>query len=294
MRILDKRGHVFGTMTPLKGLSWVYDEIYLNCHNSDEVWCEFMEWADNPYLSQREVAEMSETLSAEALDSRRYGRFTSFGGLVYPEFSEVNVIEPFSVPVEWQDKLSIDPGLNNPLSCHWYARDYDGNVYVVAEHYEAKRDIAYHADKIWQISNSLNWKRDKFGSISALMDSAANQRTLNGLRSVAELFSDYKIAVNTRVNKDLFTGINKVKALLKPLNSPPKLYVFSCCVNMIREIKGYFWGSGDSPIKRDDHAMDELRYYVCSLTDADEPKKEKSVIQRDKERLYKRLVRRNL
>lgn len=42
MRILDKGGHVFGTMTPLKGLSWVYDEIYLNSHNSAEVWCEFM------------------------------------------------------------------------------------------------------------------------------------------------------------------------------------------------------------------------------------------------------------
>ena len=34
---------------------------------------------------------------------------------------------------------------------------------------------------------------------------------------------------------------------------------------MIREIKGYKWGDGDSPVKRDDHAMDELRYYVMTL-----------------------------
>ena len=285
MRILDKQGHLFGTMTPLKGLTWVYDEIYLNKHNSKEVWCEFMEWSDNPYLNQSEVEAMSDSLSAEMLESRRYGRFTASNGLVYPEFSELNVIEPFDVPESWQDGISIDPGLNNPLSCHFYARDFDGNIYVIAEHYEAKRDVAYHAEKIKEICSRLNWKKDRFNRISALMDSAANQHTLSGQKSVAELFSEQGITVNTRVNKNLYTGINKVKALLKPLNSPPHLYIFSSCVNMIREIKGYFWGSGDTPIKRDDHAMDDLRYYVCSLSEKQEEKSVKTVIQQDKERL---------
>ena len=291
MRILDREGHVFGTMTPLKGLTWVYDEIYLNSHNSPDVWCEFMEWSDNPYLSQKEVQQMSESMSSEMLESRRYGRFTSGSGLVYPEFSEENVIEPFDVPPDWYDGISIDPGLNNPLSCHFYARDFDGNVYVIAEHYEAKRDVAYHAAKIKEICAALNWKTDKFGAITALMDSAANQRTLNGQRSVAELFYEQGITVNTRVNKSVYTGINKVKAMLKPLNSPPKLYIFSSCINMIREIKGYFWGNGDMPVKRDDHAMDELRYYVCSLSEIQPEKPQKSVIQLDKERLSRKLHR---
>ncbi|MCM1194869.1 MAG: terminase family protein [Firmicutes bacterium] len=290
MRILDRRGHMFGTMTPLKGLSWVYDEIYLNCHNSKEVWCEFMEWSDNPYLSSEEVASMSESMSKDMLESRRYGRFSSGSGLVYGEFSDANVIEPFDVPVEWQDTLSIDPGLRNPLSCHWYCRDYDGNVYVVAEHYEADRDVAYHAKRIQEISDRLNWKRDKCGNIEALMDSAANQRTLNGRKSVAELFYDNGISVNTRVNKSLYTGINKVKAMLKPIGKPPRLYVFSCCVNMIREFKSYFWGNDDAPVKRDDHAMDELRYYVCNYEEKT-LKRVKSWVEEDKERLMKKLKR---
>lgn len=290
MRILDRRGHLFGTMTPLKGLSWVYDEIYLNRHNSKEVWHIFMEWADNPYLSADEVREMTASMSDDMLESRRYGRFTSGCGLVYPEFSEVNVVQPFDVPCEWQDVLSIDPGLNNPLSCHWYARDFDNNVYVVAEHYEAERSVAYHAQKIREISTRLNWKSDKLGRFEALCDSAANQRTLNGEKSVAELFYDNGIVVNTRVNKSVYAGINKVKAMLKPLNGPPKLYVFASCVNMIREFKGYLWGSGDSPVKRDDHAMDELRYYVSSLTET-RPQEEKTWVQQDKEKLYRRLRR---
>ncbi len=290
MRILDRRGHIFGTMTPLKGLTWVYDEIYLNSHNDREVWCEFMEWADNPYLSADEVDAMSKSMSADMLDSRRYGHFASSCGLVYGEFSDLNVIPPFDVPAEWQDTLSIDPGLNNPLSCHWYARDFDGNVYVVAEHYQAGRDIAYHAAKIKEISTLLNWKTDKFGRTEALIDSAANQRTLNGVKSVAELFCEYGILVNARVNKNLYVGINKVKSLLKPLNGKPKLFVFSNCVNMIREFKSYFWGDNDSPVKRDDHAMDELRYYIVSLTEKVE-KPVKTWVEADKEKLYRKLKR---
>lgn len=289
MRILDRNGHIFGTMTPLKGLSWVYDEIYLNRRNSKEIWYEFMEWSDNPYLDPTEVEQMSDSLSQEALESRRYGRFTQSNGLVYPEFGDANVIEPFDVPIAWQDEISVDPGLNNPLSAHWYARDFDGNVYVVAEHYEAKRDVAYHAEKIKQISERLGWKKDKFGCLSVLMDSAANQRTLNGQRSVAELFAEQGITVNTRVDKGVYSGINRVKALLKPLNGPPKLYIFSCCVNMLREIKGYFWGSGDAPVKRNDHAMDELRYYVCNLSERQLSPPPKSWVQADKERLMRRL-----
>lgn len=290
MRVLDRQGHVFGTMTPLKGLSWVYDEIYLNCHNNKEVWCEFMEWADNPYLNPAEVEQMTRSMSKDMLDSRRYGKFTSGSGLVYGEFSEVNVVEPFDVPSDWQDTLSIDPGLNNPLSCHWYCRDSDGNVYVVAEHYQADKGVAYHAERIREISDRLNWKRDKRGNIEAICDSAANQRTLGSEKSVTELFADNGIMLNTRVNKSVYAGINKVKALLKPLNGPPKLYVFASCVNMIREFKGYLWGGSDSPVKRDDHAMDELRYYVCSLTEQSNSP-DKTWVQRDKERLSRALMR---
>ena len=140
MRVLDKSGDIFGTMTPLKGLTFVYDEIYLNERNSKDVWYEFMEWADNPFLDPKEVNALTESLSVDVLESRRYGRFTDGAGLVYPEFDEnVHVIDPFPVPKEWQDAISIDPGLNNPLSAHWYAVDYDGTVYVIAEHYEEEK-----------------------------------------------------------------------------------------------------------------------------------------------------------
>jgi len=282
MRVFDKRGHIFGTMTPLKGLSWVYDEIYLNKNNNPEVWYITMEWADNPFLSKEEIKLLSSSMSPEQLEARCFGRFCAASGLVYPEFDpQVHVIDPFPVPKEWQDNISIDPGLNNPLSCHWYAVDFDGNVYVVAEHYEAGRDIFYHSQKIKEISDRLGWKRDSGGRLCALIDSAAGQRTLASQKSVCELFRECGINVNPRVNKDLFSGISRVKSYLKSADGRTRLYIFKNCVNMIREFKGYFWGEGDVPKKGDDHALDELRYYIMSRPEPPKMPERLTVIQRD-------------
>lgn len=272
MRILDKKGDIFGTMTPLKGLTFIYKRIFLNENGDDRVWYIFMEWADNPYLDPDEIQTLSQSLSKTQLESRRYGRFCENKGLVYEEFDErKTVITPFEVPKEWFECLSIDPGLNNPLSCHWYAVDGDGNIYVIAEHYEAGKDILYHCQKIKEICRALGWKTDSFGRYRALIDSAANQRTLSGIKSVAELFCENGIQVDTSVDKDLFTGISRVKQFLRRDNGTPDLFIFDNCVNLIREIKGYWWGEGDAPKKKDDHALDELRYFVMSRPAPSQP-----------------------
>lgn len=294
MRVLDRCGEIYGTMTPLKGLTWVYNTIYLNEGNDEEVWCEFMEWADNPYLSQNEIKSLTATLSQSELEARRYGKFINSGGQVYSEFDEsVNVIEPFNVPQEWYDNISIDPGLNNPLSAHWYAVDYDNNIYVIAEHYETNQTVEYHANKIKEICKRLNWHTASNGMYSALIDSAANQRTLSSPKNVCELFYDNGILVNPKVNKDLYSGINRVKSYLKNSNGMSKLFIFKNCPNMIREIKGYFWGNNDAPIKKDDHAMDELRYYIMSRPENQPPQKQKTLVQKDKERLMRKLKYKN-
>lgn len=295
MRVFDKKGDIFGTMTPLKGLTWVYNEIYLNENNNKEVWYEQIEWKDNPYLSKDEISLLSQTLSKEELEARQFGKFVNSQGLVYSEFDEnVNVIEPFDLPKEWQDNISIDPGLNNPLSAHWYAKDFDGNIYVVEEHFEAKRSIEYHAQKIKEKSKKLGWKKSSNGMYSALIDSAANQRTLASEKNVVELFYENGILTNPRVNKDLFSGISVVKRYLKSSDGKSRLFIFKNCVNLIREIKAYWWGGGDNPIKKDDHCLDELRYYLMSINDNFTPKREnKNDIQKEKDRLIRLIRRRN-
>ena len=291
MRVFDRAGDVFATMTPLLGLTFVYDKIYLNKNNDPETWCEFMSWEDNPFLPKNEIKRLEQNLDESELESRRNGKFADRNvGLVYSEFDpSVHIIPPFRVPEDWQAGISIDPGLNNPLSCHFYCVDFDGNVYVVAEHYEAGKNIDYHAARILEIAGSLNWKRGFSGRLETLIDSAALQKTLASPKSVAELFYEKGIATNTRVDKDVFSGINRVKSLLRGTDGKTHLFVFESCVNMIREFKTYKWGAGDSPIKKDDHAMDELRYFVMSRPEPAEPKNtESNRLMRMKERLIRK------
>ncbi len=292
MRVMDRKGEIWGTMTPLKGRTWVYDEIYMNKRNNPEVWYVTMEWADNPYLDPDEIALLTNAFDKESVESRRYGKFGEEGGLVYPEFDEsVHVVDPFPVPVEWYDNISIDPGLHNPLSCHFYAVDYDGNVYVIAEHYERERDVDYHAARIKQIADELNWHRDAKGRLKCIIDSAASQRTLSSLKSVADLFYEKGILCDTSVNKDLWSGIAEVKSRFK--SRPPSIVIFRNCVNMIREIKGYYWGNGDAPVKADDHAMDELRYYLMSRPRAHpSPRRSETVQEKYKNKLIRQVGRR--
>lgn len=288
MRLLDKKGDLFGTMTPLKGLTFIYYEIFLNEKCDPEVWYTQMEWADNPYLDEGEIKLFESTLSKESLETRKYGRFHSSTGLVYTEFNEnIHIIDPFSVPKDWQDNISIDPGLNNPLSCHFYAVDFDNTVYVIAEHYESGQPVSYHAEKIRKMAEQLDWKRGAGGYLNALIDSAASQRTLASTKSVAELFYEEGISVNTKVNKDLWSGIARVKEYFQ--STPPRIYIFKNCTNLIRELKGYWWGEGDTPKKRDDHALDELRYYLMTKPNNPAPVKDKGLIFKDKNKKMRAL-----
>lgn len=290
MRVLDRCGDIFGTMTPLKGLSWVYEDIYLNKGMNKEVWHISMEWADNPYLSVDEVELLSATMDEDSLQSRRYGRFAASYGVVYSEFDpQKHIIEPFDIPFDWKDGIAIDPGLNNPLACLFFAIDYDGRVFVVGEHYAAGQGIDFHAEKIEALANELDWPRDAQGRLCALIDSAARQKTLASERSVCDLFYDKNILVNYKVDKNVFAGISRIKNYL----ASGKLFIFENCTNLIKEIKTYRWGKEDLPIKKDDHALDALRYYIMSKPAATKlPTPIPTEVERDKNRLIRAKERR--
>lgn len=281
MRIIDTRGDIWGTMTPLMGLTWVYDSIYINEIQDPEIQYWMMEWSDNPYLSSDEIKQLEVTMTEEDREARQYGKFVALSGLIYKEFREdIHVIDPFEIPTEWYDNISIDPGLDAPLSCHFYACDGDGNVYVIEEHYMAGHDVEWHSKKIWEIAKNLKWPTTKSGKLQALIDSAASAKTLAAEQSVVDLFLEQKIRCDTKVDKDVWAGIQRVKQFLKLREhtqketwpkGKPKLFIFRTCPMLIKEIKSYRWkpptkqnDSPEAPIKKSDHAMDELRYYIMS------------------------------
>jgi len=313
MRVIDRAGDIWGTMTPLRGMTWVHGEIYQNKNSDPEIWHQRMTWADNPFLKPSEIKRLEKTLDETTRQTRRDGLFASGGGLVYPEFDEsLHVIPPFEISPSRFDRIAIDPGLVNPLSAHWYAVDDEGCVYVIAEHYQAGWTVERHASHILKRCAEMGWPHDNKGRVRALFDPAVNQKTLAGERSAADLFLRHGILPETKVCKDRWAGIQKVREYLIPRETfdttawprgKPRLLIFANCVNMIKEMRGYRYGSENSglevPVKRDDHAMDELRYYIMARSeggtslDKNATCEAKSMAELDFERLARRAKKNN-
>ena len=72
--------------------------------------------------------------------------------------------------------------------------------------------------------------------------------------------SERGILVNPNVEKDMFSGIARVKSYLNRKNGLPNIYIFENCPHLISELKGHYWGSGDLP-------ADEKREFVSELVD---------------------------
>lgn len=257
LRTLDKEGScIWGTMTPLKGKSWVYERLFLN--EGEDINCMFMSWEDNPYLPPAEVKKMQGALSAAVLESRKYGRFMEGTGMVFSEFTDENVIDPFDLDRTWYTCISIDPGFTNPCAVLWIAVDHDDNIYVVDDYSVAEQTVEQHAQAIKKTNAELGFEN------CALIDSAALQKTLGSAESVVEQFERCGIRVDTKVNKEVFGGIMRMKSLFCNANGVRKLFVFRTCVNLIKELRTYWWGRNEKPIKKNDHCIDALRYFVST------------------------------
>jgi len=280
LRTLDKGGIVWGTMTPLKGKTWLHDRIYLNqdVHKIIQ-----MSWDDNTYLNESEKNKMERNLSADVLESRKFGRFQEGGGVVFSELSDVNVINPIKLDDErYVTIMGIDPGYTAPTGAVWVKTD--GEVYfVVGDYSESEKTVEEHA-------LNLKSKFALFGTPSEVfIDSAATQKSLaSGDTTVALQFNRHGINVNTHVKKCVGEGVHHIKSLLRNVQGERRLFIFRTCQTLLREMRGYYWGEGEAPVKKDDHCLDALRYVLMSHAKALRKNPRASPIAEKKQELLKR------
>ena len=67
-----------------------------------------------------------------------------------------------------------------------------------------------------------------------------------------------------KADNDVLKGINYVCNALKE----EKIFFFPCCESTVREFSVYRWDDGvkrDAPKKENDHAMDDIRYFVATV-----------------------------
>ncbi len=121
--------YLWMTMTPIKGLTWVYDTIYLNTKNTD-IFVSTASWDDNPFLTADQKAKMAARLTQSELKVRREGKFMRQVGLVASWFDRsVHVMEMDEVP-EGDMYFAVDFGFSNPCAGLWVSVDNNENVWV--------------------------------------------------------------------------------------------------------------------------------------------------------------------
>jgi hypothetical protein len=116
-------------MTAIKGMTWVYNEIYLNTSNPD-IFVSEAGWDDNPWLTEEQKAQMARGLSAQTLKVRREGKFVKQVGLVCPWFSRsVHIVDIKELPLG-ETLSGGDFGFSAPTAWLWVRIDREFNWWV--------------------------------------------------------------------------------------------------------------------------------------------------------------------
>ena len=168
MRLLDRGGRTILTLTPVNGMTWVYDEIYLK-KNDPAIDVITVSTYENPHIDPAEIKILADNMTEDEKRIRLNGEFISLQGLVYKDFTDGPplVIPPFSIPDGWTNYIGIDPHLRTPTAVLFAACDREGDLYCY--------DEIFSDDLISGISEQINKKVPFEKKFSVVIDPSSGQ-----------------------------------------------------------------------------------------------------------------------
>lgn len=278
---------IIATTNP-NGHSWLYRYWIKKDFSNERARNNFVAFhapsTENTHLPDGYVDSMLDSWSDERIKREVMGSWDAFQGQVYTEFERSkHVIKPFVVPKEWTRFVGLDHGYRNPACAIWCAMDYDGNVYAYKEFYQNEWIIEEIVKGRKGIGPGLSQLtgNDKIDGIWVDPSTKADR----GKESDFTTYLDYipKEWSLIPANNEVANGIDRIKQLLKcdSRTSEPRLFFFDTCSNLIEQMAQYRYEEltpgqemakniKESPVKKDDHAVDALRYAIMSRPE--EPK----------------------
>ena len=237
---------------------WFYREWIKNRDSKNALYIHFR-MEDNPSLSPQMLARYKKLY--EGAFRRRFvdGEWVSVSGAVYPFMEDGSMYVP--VPEGGFDGycVSCDYGTVNPSSFGLWARQ-NGIWYRIAEYYyDARREGRSRTDE--EHYESLTELLDGRNPETVIVDPSAAS-----FIEVIERHGEYRV---TRADNNVLDGIRRTAQAL----TSGEIVICDSCQDAVREFSLYRWDEAsprDSVIKRDDHAMDDIRYFVGYLRSADD------------------------
>jgi len=118
------------SMTPIKGMTWVYDDLFMQTGRED-LFISEASWDDNPWLTDRQKELMAANLSDEAVEVRRFGKFVKRVGLVCNWWDREKNLMEYDVTPPYDYYEVLDGGFSDPAAWLLLGVDNDGDLHVV-------------------------------------------------------------------------------------------------------------------------------------------------------------------
>lgn len=277
------------TPEPDKSDHWTFDALANPALNREEGVVHFTFDLEDNRISRGgfiEDAEIDNLIANTPIDDRPaviHGKYVRRGGLMYPMWSRDHHVERERPLKEFLEGVragvytpfcSLDWGVRNPTSIGLFVEDRDENVHRIDEIYRP-------AINVEDIKQEYKTRFGVFQPIFVVADPSIwyNHDSQDHSRSIAGQLEQHRLGSPglplLKADNDVTNGLAAMRELLRidPIKGS-KLKVQPRCVNFIREIESYVgeeWASAphlrnkkETPQKRNDHAMDDCRYFAMS------------------------------
>lgn len=208
---------------------------------------------DNPFLPPTFVENLKKEYAGTVFYDRYIlGKWTLAEGLIYPMFNDSCIVD--ELPETGEYYISCDYGTLNPFSAGLWCVN-SGRAVRVAEYYYSGRDKQY------QLTDEEYY---------AEVEKLAGEKNIRHIivdPSAASFIACIKKHGRFSVRKaknDVMYGIRLTSAMLRA----GAIKIGSDCCDAIREFGLYRWdedSTEDKPIKENDHAMDDIRYFCATV-----------------------------
>lgn len=252
---LDKPYSMFdGACNPEYPSHWLKE--FIDNPNID-TYIQHYEIYDNPFLPR----EYIENLCKEYEGTVYYGRlikgeWTLAEGLIYPMYKDAIGETPLNAQIS-QYVLSIDYGTQNAFSCGLWGK-YGEIWYRLREYYYSGRNTGIQKTDEEYAADLDDFIQDVpiVDRIRTIIDpSAASFITLLKKRGKYHVIP---------AKNDVADGIRETATCMRK----GLIKISPGCKNWQKEVQGYVWddtAQDDRPVKVDDHAMDDTRYFVKTM-----------------------------
>ena len=236
---------------------------------------------DNPTLMENdpEYVLFLESLPENLMKAWRLGSWDIFSGQFFNEWSDdVHVVNPFPIPNAWKKYRSTDFGRTAPFASVCAAIDYDGNVWIYREYYQAGLDADVNASNLALMCsvdpiNTETGRRYEMDIIDRqVFQQQGQDMTIaeilekNGMPNLVP--AGGRQAGGRIARWAIFHEYLRHKTVAEKTLEPPKLFVFKNCPNVIRTIPQMIHDEKnpeDIDTTLDDHIVDAISYLLTTL-----------------------------